>query len=188
MTPTIPVEVFNRAPYEGILQVIFDFQPLIVGIAAAAIAALTIFAIYAPVRENRKRIAKLEKRRRRVGCYELSKELLLVGKRARQGQGTIKVQKATNKDVTDGTRERISIPIPRLITDADFMALLPEETVMSLNDLKAHLADHAFDVMRTGGAFGDDNFGRQMSDRLGAINTQASKIAQELIGISKRQD
>ena len=167
---------------------VWAFQTLATGIFAVVVAVGTAAVIYRaarlPVRVERERQKESERRRLRLRSLEISEELRLLSRRAKQGQGTVKVNKAANADVTEATRQKMRLRIPAPTHDWEFMSLLPEDIARECLQLNGMIGDHNFDMERAGGAFGDDNFGRSITDRLERIRTKAAQLSSTVLGIS----
>jgi hypothetical protein len=165
----------------GVVQCVWAFQTLITGIVAVLSAIVTAATIYfaarLPVSAEREREKESAGRRLRLRSLEMSEELKLLGKRARLGQSTVKVHKASNADVTEATRQKMRLRIPEPTQDWRFMSLLPENMARECLQLNSMIEDHNFDIERAGGAFGDDNFGRSITDRLETIRTKAEELS-----------
>lgn len=170
------------------VECVWEFQTLATGFFAVVGAVGTAAVIYwtarLPVRAGRERQKENERRRIRLRCLEISEELKLLSKRARQGRGTVKVHKAANADVTEATRQKMRLRIPAPTHDWEFMSLLPEDIARECLQLNGMIEDHNFDIERAGGAFGDDNFGRSITDRLERIRTKAFELSNTVLGIS----
>ncbi len=86
------------------VECVWAFQTLATGffavVGAVGTAAVIYWAARLPVRAERERQKESEQRRLRLRCLEISEELKLLSKRARQGQGTVKVHKAAIANVT----------------------------------------------------------------------------------------
>ena len=65
------------------------------------------------------------------------------------------------------------------------LSLLPEDIARECLQLNGMIEDHNFDIERAGCAFGDDNFGRSITDRLGRIRTKAVELSNTVLGISR---
>ena len=170
------------------VECVLAFQTLTTGIfavvGAIGTAAVIYWAARLPVRAARERQKESERRRLRLRCLEISEELKLLSKRAKQGQGTVKVHKAANADVTEATRQKMRLRIPAPTHDWEFMSLLPEDIARECLQLNGMIEDHNFDIERAGGAFGDDNFGRLITDRLEGVRTKAAELSNTVLGIS----
>jgi hypothetical protein len=171
------------APYVGFLGHLWQFQPLVAGVLATIAAVATAAVIYAaarlPVKAQEKLNEDTEDRRLRLRSIELSEEYKLLGMRARQGKGTVTVHKASNVAITDETRRKMTLHIPRPTRDWQFMTLIPEAVARECVSLNGLIKDHNFDMERAGGAFGDDNFGRSITNRLEAIERLTSALGQK---------
>lgn len=165
----------------GLVECVWAYQTLLAGAFAVLGAGVTAFVVWRsaslPVRIERARQKEWERRKLRLHSLEISEELRLVAKRAKQGQSTVKVHKASNANVTEETRRKMRLRAPSPTADWEYMSLLPEDVVRDCLQLNALIEDHNFDIERAGGAFGDDNFGRIIVDRLGAIQSRATKLS-----------
>lgn len=170
-------------------ECVWEFQTLATGFFAVLGAVGTATVIYLaarlPLRAERDRQEKSERRRLRLRSLEISEELKLISKRASQGQGTVRAYKASNKDISEATRQKMRLRIPAPTHDWEFMSLLPEDIARECLQLNGMIEDHNFDIERAGGAFGDDNFGRSITDRLGRIRTKAMELSNTVLGISR---
>jgi hypothetical protein len=170
-------------PYVGFLGHLWQFQTLIAGILAIFAAIITASVIYVaarlPVKSEQARAKKAEDRRLRLRSIELSEEFKILGMRAMQGKGTVTVHKASNASVLDETRRKMMLHIPQPTRDWEFMTLIPEAVARECVRLNGLIKEHNFDMERAGGAFGDDNFGRSITNRLDAINKIAVELSQK---------
>jgi len=164
----------------GVVECLAAFQTLIAGVLAMLIAAITAYVIFhaarIPVQAENERRRKENYLRMRLRCLELSEEYNLLRRRAKQGQGTVKVYKAANKEVSERVLERMLLTAPLSTQDWLFMSLIPEELARKCIHFNGLLHDHNFDMERAGGAFGDDNYGKSISDRLKAIEEAATDL------------
>jgi hypothetical protein len=174
----------------GALDCLFQFQTLAAGIIGTAAALITAYAIYSaarmPVKAEQERATQREARRLRLRSLELIGELTILTRRATQGKGTVIVHKASNVAVTDETRQRMMLLVPSATRDWEFMSLIPEEIARRCVELGMMIEDHNFDMERTGGAFGDDNFGRSVVSRLETIAKLAAALSQEMPGLARQ--
>ncbi len=171
-----------------IVECVWKFQTLATGFFAVLGAVGTAYVIYRaaslPVRAERERQKENERRRLRLRSLEISEEFGLLSMRARQGQGTVRAIKASNKSVTEKTRQKMRLRIPAPTHDWEFMSLLPEDVARDCLQLNSMIEDHNFDMERAGGAFGDDNFGKSIIDRLDKIRTKAAELRNTVLGNS----
>jgi hypothetical protein len=170
--------------YEGFLKHLYDFQTLTSGalaILAAIISGLIIWkTAFFPIQHKEKEEAQLVKRKRHYVALVLSRNFQLLATRAKQGIGTVIVTKAANADVTDKVKERMRLNFDPIINDWELMSLFPLEILTSIVDLRRKVEDHEFDIDRTGGAFGDDNFGEQLKRRLNSIEQHCHVLSNDL--------
>ena len=166
--------------YTGYLKCIWEFQTLITGGLAVLGAMFTALVIYKsaslPVEAERVKRTEDEGRKLRIRSLEISEEMDLLIKRASQCQGTVKVHKAANTSVSEDTKQKMRLRIPLPIDDWEIMSLLPEQAATNGLHLKGLIEDHNFDIDRAGGAFGDDNFGQSIVDRLNSIQHAAGNF------------
>jgi hypothetical protein len=164
-----------------------EFQTLIAGCLAVVAAAATAYVIWRaahlPVLAQAGRDEEMTKRRVRYECLVLSSQLQILRRRASQAAATIRVYIAANKDVSDEAKERIYLSLPKIIEDWEVMSLLPVANLESVLDLSQTLNEHNFDIARTGGAFGDDNFRKNLLQRLDYIMTRTSKLVSDFAEI-----
>ena len=164
---------------------LYNFQTLLTGILAVIAAIITSVAIWrstnAPIKEERKRLQRLQESKR---CYlgqELSFHLRIISSRAEDALSTIKVYAASKKDITDNVRTRCLISLDPIFTQWEFMSLLTGEEFNELADLRRKIADHNFSISKTAGAFGDDNHKENLKKRLEQIKTGAGKLGTTLL-------
>lgn len=170
----------------GLVECLWKFQTLAGGIFAIIAAIITASIIYVaarlPIKAEQVLNKKAEERRLRLRSIELSEEFKILGMRAVQGKGTVTVHKASNASITDDTRRKMILRIPRPTRDWEFMSLIPEAVARECIRLNGMIKDHNFDMERAGGAFGDDNFGRSITTRLEMINKMAVELSQKFSG------
>jgi len=175
----------NDATCSGLIECLWEFQTLATGFAGTVVAGLTAYAIYhaarLPVDADREVRKESERRRLHLRSLELSQDLTIIGKRAKQGQGTVIVHKAANAPVTDEIRKKMFLRIPQPTRDWEFMSLIDETTARQCINLNGMIEDHNFDVQRAGGAFGDNNFGQSIKTRLDTIYKLSSELAQLIL-------
>jgi hypothetical protein len=165
----------------GFFECLFKFQAGLAGVFAVIAAIITATMVYRaahlPIRAAERRVKEENGRYIRLTSLELSGALQLIAKRARMGQATVRVHKASNASVTEETRQKMRLPVPAMTKDWEFMSLIPEDVARECTELNSLIEDHNFDVERAGGAFGDDNFGRSIIDRLSNISGLAERLA-----------
>lgn len=149
-----------------------------VALIAAAVGAWAIISTgRAPLEAERRHQAEMDRRSRYAGSLALAADFLMISQLARQAIGTIKATIAARKDVTDNTRAKTILPIPKLLDDTQFMALLRDETAKKAHEARLRIESHNFDMRRAGGSFGDDNFQRHVQEKANEIVSAASQLS-----------
>lgn len=160
---------------------VYDFQTLISGSLAIIAAVVTAAVIWRsaklPFIEQERREKELLRRQILFASSVLSEQLLIIATRARQAEGTITVVVASNTDVNDDTRRRTILEIHPIVDDRETMSVLPTELLQRLSKLRHQIADHNFDMMRAGGAFGADNFRTSILARIRQIEHDARELS-----------
>lgn len=152
-----------------------------IALAAAAIGAWAVISTgRAPLDAERRHRAELDRRVRYAGCLGLAADFLMISRLADQARSTIKVTIAAQKDVTDNTRAKTILPVPKLLEDSHFMALLRDETARMAHETRLGIEAHNFDMRRAGGSFGDDNFQRHVQQKAEEVATAALQLSNRL--------
>lgn len=174
------------------LDCFYDFQTLLSGILAIGAALITALIIwwtaYLPIQHQKNEIIRQKRRKQHYVALILSRNFRLLATRARQAQGTVKVTKAANKDITENVRKRTILVFDSIIDDWELMSLFPSSVLTKIVDLRNIVNEHNFDMERAGGAFGDDNFGNQIMNRLDSIASQCNVLGSELCIFEKEED
>ncbi|WP_156092499.1 hypothetical protein [Rhodovibrio salinarum] len=167
-----------------IIAFIKEFQNLMTGILAIIGACITAFLIYKSthisVRAERQKQEREEVQLVNLRCLELAEDLSLISKRAKNGCGTIRAAKAENAQIGDKIKARMKLSPPDSTKDWKFMSLIDQDLARAALKINSLIYDHNFDLDRSGGAFGDDNFGRQMSERLSDIQGKSRHLSQKI--------
>lgn len=109
-------------------------------------------------------------------------DLATVAACARLIPGIVQSHKAANKELTEKTKERCSIAAPVQFSEWELIAVLPDDIVEQCVGLMRLLDSNNHDIARTGGPFGDDNWGRHISEQATEIAHQANAIIAKLRG------
>lgn len=163
---------------------LYQFQTFFAGIlaliAAVITAAVIRWAASAPIEAQRQDNAVLLERRRRHECLVLSLEFQMLHRRANQVPGIVRTHVAGNRDVSEATKERMYLTPPAAIRDWTVMSLLPPDIVGRCLALAQRMEDHNYDIRRTAGAFGADNFRQVLIERNRQIIREAAALRNAL--------
>jgi hypothetical protein len=166
------------------LKCVFEFQTLLAGALAILAAFLSARALWKtaklPIERQEKYDKKMDDRRLQYLRSILSTDLRLLSTRAKQAESTVITYKASNASVNDDTRKKTILKFPIIIDNWEFMSLLPNEIFNEIMDLRRKVDDHNFDMLRAGGAFGDDNFGAQICKRAISIQNQSMELSNKI--------
>ncbi len=175
-----------------VLDCLYDFQALISGSFAIIAAIATGFIIwktaYLPIQHKKEEDIRQTERKRHYIALVLSRNFRLLATRAKQAQGTVTVTKAANAEITENVRKRTILKFDPIIDDWELMSLFPASILTSIVDLRKTIDEHNFDMERAGGAFGDDNFGRQIMSSLDSIQTKCNILSNELCRFDKEAE
>lgn len=114
----------------------------------------------------------------------LRADLETIKARARQVPGIVTVHKAANVEVSSETKDRCHIQPPSEFSNWEAMSLLPDEILEKVASLTRLISSHNYDIDRTGGAFGDNNWGPHVSKQAEAI----ARLAHEIIANMQHQN
>lgn len=171
------------------LKCLYEFQGLASGLLAIVAALGTAYVIWRSaillINAERSNLEEHQNRLLNFYCRKLSEDLRLIADRARHTEGTIKVQIASQKDLTDNIRERTILSIPDEFNNPDIMSLFSTQLAKKIMNLHRLLQDHNFDMRRAGGAFGANNFQQSIFERMNSIISRSQSLSVELEAKSK---
>jgi hypothetical protein len=169
----------------GFWHCVYDFQNLASGVFAVLAAGLGAWALFKVARKQARadEAIRLEQDRRRLysGCRAISAELKRMAELARQAEGTIRATIAASASIGNETRERTKLPVPLMLEDWEFLALLPVELTEQTFSTMAVVKQHNFDMQRAGGSYGDTNFGITVGRRASQLMTSLSQLSNEYL-------
>ncbi len=168
----------------GFWSCAYAYQTLAAGFLAVLAGLGTAWVIWRaahlPVREESKRQERQRKRRRTHGQIVLMGELATVRRRASQSTASIRVMIANNTSLTDALKSGLYLSLPAVLSEWEVVSLFPDELQQKCMDFANDVHEHNNDVERAGGAFGDNNFRRQVLGRLGEIEQAAAALRTNL--------
>ena len=171
--------------FNSAISGIYHFQTLISGVLAVLAAFGGGWAIYhsaqMPLEAQREQQDELKRRRLLFACRILASEFSRISTLARQAESTIQVTIASQVTINDSTRQKTTLPIPELLSDWEFMSLLPSELFDQVTRVTRAIQDHNFDMSRAGGLFGDNNFQRHVLAHASALIPMAHGLANSFI-------
>lgn len=150
-------------------------------VAGALIAALA--TVLSQLMIGRRELAadsRQQARRLKFVRASLLADLATIAGRANQIPGIVKVHKAANTEVSDRTKQRCTISMPKQFDEWESMAVLPNEVLEDCITLMRLIDSNNYDIQRAGGAFGDDNSGLRISNQAIEIAERAHAISGKL--------
>jgi hypothetical protein len=167
------------------------FQALVSAVLAGTAALVSAYVIWKSARltDTREREHEDSQQRRRLTFVAnlLSIEVQTIASRTRAIQGTIRVVRAANKELTKRGAECCRLYLPGDVDDWEKIGLLPTRIQQELFGFRRLLNQHNGDMLE-GNTFGSDQAWEQANRHLSLIATEGTKLVGALMLLSKDAD